>query len=59
LRTTIDDDNLSLTQIINRIAVCIMLHNLLIGCSYPEGWEVGFEDEIKYEYKEQFIPHDI
>ncbi len=36
-----------------------MLHNLLIGCSYPEGWEVGFEDEIKYEYKEQFIPHDI
>jgi len=64
LRTVIDDDDTSLTRIINRITACIILHNLLIGSTYPEGWEAGFEEDtieedVDYEYEEQFIPNDI
>jgi hypothetical protein len=36
----------------------------LIGCTYPEGWKAGFEEDtvdedMEYEYKEQFLSHDI
>jgi hypothetical protein len=66
LRTVIDDDDddASLTQIINRITACVILHNLMIGATYPEGWEAGIEEDtieedMDYEYEEQFIPSDI
>jgi hypothetical protein len=36
----------------------------LIESTYPEGWEAGFEEDtieedVEYEYEEQFIPNDI
>jgi hypothetical protein len=38
--------------------------NLLIGSSYLEEWENGYEEdltveEVEYEYEEQFVPIDI
>jgi hypothetical protein len=47
-------------HIINRVPVCITLHNLLVGSSYPREWEHGHEEDlitenIKYEYDEQFV----
>jgi hypothetical protein len=61
---TIITDEVSLKRIIDRVTVCIILHNLLIGSSYPEEWENGFEEdltaeEIEYEYDEQFVPINI
>jgi hypothetical protein len=61
---TIISHNISLKRIIDRVTVCIILHNLLLGSSYPEEWEIGWEEDlteedIEYEYEEQFIPHDI
>jgi hypothetical protein len=63
IRTIINDD-ISLKRIIDRVTVCMILHNLLIGSSYPEEWENGYEEDlveedIEYEYDEQFIPVDI
>jgi hypothetical protein len=38
----------------------MILHSLLIESSYPEEWENGYEEDlaeedIKYEYDEQFV----
>ena len=59
LRTVIKDEE-SMRRIIDRVSVCITLHNLLVGSSYPQEWEHGHEEdliaeEIEYEYEEQFV----
>jgi len=64
LRTVINEDDASISRIIDRITVCIILHNLLIGSSYPDDWENPVEedvnnDDIDYEYEEQFVPHNF
>jgi hypothetical protein len=51
-------------KIIDRVTVCIILHNLLLGSSYPEEWvnvwdEDLEEEDIEYEYEEQFVPIDM
>jgi hypothetical protein len=61
---TIIINHISLKRIIDRVTVCIILYNLLIGSSYPEEWEDGYEEvlmveEIEYEYEEQFLPIGI
>jgi hypothetical protein len=52
---------ISLKQIIDRVTVCIIQHNLLIGSDYPEEWVNGLEEDfeeenIEYKYEEQFVP---
>ena len=55
---------ISLKRIIDRVTVCIILHNLLIDSSYPEEWENGYqedleEEDVEYEYEEQFVPINV
>lgn len=61
---TIITDDVSPKKIINMAIVFIMLHNILVGSSYPDEWENGWEEDlvkeyIKNEYEEQFAPTDI
>ena len=62
LRTIISDEA-SAKRVIDRITVCIILHNLLMDTSYPNEWIVdGLEEELEhpdldYDYDEQHIPH--
>jgi hypothetical protein len=63
LRSIISDER-SMKRIIDRITVCFILHNLLLGDDYPENWFEGAdedvqEEDLEYEYDEQFVPHDI
>ena len=45
LRTIISDEA-SAKRVIDRITVCIILHNLLLDTSYPNEWIVdGLEEE--------------
>ncbi len=63
LRTVICDEQ-SMKHIIDQITVCFILQNLLLGDDYPEHWFEGAaedirEEDLDYEYEEQFVPHDI
>jgi hypothetical protein len=64
LRMVISEDDALISRINDRITVCIILHNLLIGSSYPDDWENPVEedlnnDDIDYDYEEQFVPHNV
>lgn len=69
LRTKIKDVA-SMKNIIDKIRVCIVLHNMLVGSTYPKEWERRNEeddemvidaaiDDADMEYEEGYVPLDV
>jgi hypothetical protein len=64
---TIINDKRTMKRIIDRVRVCIVLHNLLVGSSYPEAWDARNEEDVgdnlgddsNNEYAEDFVPDAV